>query len=128
MKNKSWQFLEGTRNTYIIRGCRNANRAFQESRGILRVQVSVTLPVDARPWLPRTSPSGTNSAPEQICITFDRRKECTSGTRGRACSSWPTLAARFCTNTKKRRVVSGARRTGRGGTEVRSEGERNEGI
>lgn len=68
--------------------------------------------------LPRTSPSGTNSAPEQICITFDRCKECTSGTRGRACSScrhWPRGFARTQRSSVSSRKTheSAGRRKGR---------------
>lgn len=77
--------------------------------------------------LPRTSPSGTNSAPEQICITFDRCKECTSGTRGRACSScrhWPRGFARTQRSGVSSCRAQDTRVGGRVGWRPESEGAR----
>lgn len=130
MKNKSWQFLARTRNTYIIRGCRNVNGAFQESEGILLARSAESrslwrLMHDLASYLAirhKFSPGADlhNVRSVQRMHEWHARE---------GMQFVPTLAARFCTNTKKRRVVvSGARHTSRRKSRVKAWIGRSEGI
>lgn len=114
MKNKSWQILARTRNTYIIRGCRNASGAFQESEGILL----------ARSGESRSLCRLMHDLASYLAIRhkFNPGADLHNVRSVQRMHEWharegmqfvPTLAARFCTNTKKQRVVAQDTRVGR---------------
>lgn len=102
-----------TKYIYYPGGCRNVNGAFQESEGILRVRSAESrslcrLMHDLASYLAirhKFSPGADlhNVRSVQRMHEWHARE---------GMQFVPTLAARFCTNTKKQRVVvSGARHT-----------------
>lgn len=91
MKNKSWDNFSKGHEIHILSGGVVTRTEHSRNPGGSSKSRSLCLLMhDLGCLVPRHQ--AQIQAPEQICITFDRRKECTSGTRGRACSScrhWP---------------------------------------